>query len=387
MPSSPLVSIVTPSYNQSDFLEPTIRSVLAQDYERIEYLIVDGASSDSSVEIIQRYAELASDRIVWWVSEPDSGQSEAINKGFKQATGEIIAWLNSDDLYLPGAVSQAVALMQANPDLGLVFGNAITIDVRGQPLNKLTFDIPEKWGLAELLRFHIICQPAVFMRRSVLEKAGFLDSKYHFMLDHHLWIRIASLAPIQYTGSCRNTSPSNAFEPGLWAAARHHQAAKNVAQAEQFGEETLAVLDWAQTQPHLRPMIANDRRRVFGGAYRLNARYLLDGGSPGSALRSYWRALFFWPRYTLRHWHRILYALLQTLRLDSLLARIDRFREKKNTEQRRHLAAELRNHLYQAEVRLNSQKHNSDKWHATGTRIWPGLLIELEDNTQRSQSR
>jgi len=387
MPSSPLVSIVTPSYNQSEFLEQTIRSVLAQDYDRIEYLIVDGGSTDGSVEIIQRYAEMSSDRIVWWVSEPDSGQAEAINKGIQRATGEIFAWLNSDDLYLPSAVSQAAAFMHANPDLGMVFGNAITIDVHGQPLNKLNFEIAEEWDLAELLRFHIICQPAVFMRRSILEEAGYLDSKYHFMLDHHLWIRIASLAPIQYYGSYHNTSSFESYKPGLWAAARHHQAAKNVAQAGQFGEETLAVLDWAQSQPNLRAMIADDRRRVFGGAYRLNARYLLDGGQAGSALRSYWRALFFWPRYTLRHWHRILYALLRVLRLDSILTRIDRFRDKEMAKQRLRLTAELHNHLGQAEVKLGSQKYKPDNWSASGKRTWPGLLIKMEDNSQRPQSR
>ncbi len=169
MSSSPLVTIVTPSYNQVAFLENTIRSVLAQDYTALEYMIVDGGSTDGSVEIIQRY----SDRLAWWVSERDSGQAEAINKGLRRAKGEFVAWLNSDDLYLPGAIQQAVAAFQANLGLGLVFGDAITIDAQGKPLNRLSFG---DWDLLDLVSFRIICQPAVFMRRAVLERSGYLES-------------------------------------------------------------------------------------------------------------------------------------------------------------------------------------------------------------------
>ena len=242
----PLVSIVTPSYNQAAFLEQTMRSVLAQDYAPIEYIVVDGASSDGSPEIIRRYA----DKLGWWVSEPDSGQAEAINKGLKRAQGEIVAWLNSDDLYLPGVVSDAVAALQADPSLGMVFGDAITIDAEGQPLNKLSFG---DYGLKELMGFRIICQPAVFMRRAVLEQAypgaerAALDTSYHFMLDHHLWLRMARIAPIRHVSA-------------LWAAARHHPAAKNVAQAAGFADETQRLLKWMQLQPDLAPLVSANQR-------------------------------------------------------------------------------------------------------------------------------
>jgi GT2 family glycosyltransferase len=286
----PLVSIITPSYNQSAYLEQTIQSVLAQEYQPLEYLIVDGGSTDGSLEIIQKYAS----RLAWWISERDTGQADAINKGLQRARGEIVAWLNSDDLYLPGAVSQAVAAFQAGPGAGLVFGDAVSIDASGRQLNHLSFG---DWGLEELACFRIICQPAVFMRREVLEQVGLLDPSYHYLLDHQLWLRIAQAAPVRHV-------------PQVWAAARHHPGAKNVAQPAGFGQEALRILAWMEAQPGLAAYLSANRRRVEAGAYRLNARYLLDGEQPGPALRAYGRALLRSPGFTLQHWHRMLYALL-----------------------------------------------------------------------------
>src|SRR5512138_1788368 len=126
----PLVSIITPSFNQAAFLETTIRSVLDQDYPSLEYFIVDGGSKDGSLEIIQRYAH----RLAGWVSEPDRGQTDAINKGFGMAHGEILAWLNSDDVYQPGAVAEAATFLQQNPEVGLVYGDATYIDENGRTI-------------------------------------------------------------------------------------------------------------------------------------------------------------------------------------------------------------------------------------------------------------
>lgn len=293
-----LVSIVTPSYNQAAFLESTLQSVLQQEGVDLEYLVVDGASTDGSLEIIRRCAG----RLAWWVSEPDSGQAEAINKGLSRARGEIVAWLNSDDLYLPGAVREAVSILEANPQLGMVFGDALTIDAQGRPLNRLSFG---DWGLDELVGFRIICQPAVFMRRSVLERCGLLDPSYHYLLDHHLWLRIASQAPVQHT-------------PALWAAARQHPGAKNVAQAAGFGREAFRILEWMQSDPRLGPEVSRRRSRVLAGVHRLDARYLLEGGQPGPSLRAYARALRYSPSYALRHAHRMLYALFSLAGLGGL---------------------------------------------------------------------
>lgn len=293
--SRPLVSIITPSYNQASYLEYTFQSVFRQDYPHLEYLVVDGGSTDGSLAILEKYA----DRFAWWLSEPDRGQAEAINKGFRRASGEIIAWLNSDDLYLPGAISQAVAALQQHPEAGMVFGDALTIDAAGKPLNVLRFG---DWGLDEFKKFRMICQPAVFMRRGALPADTLLDESYDFMLDHHLWLRIASQHPVQHI-------------PALWAAARHHPQAKNAAQAARFSAETLRLLDWMRSTPEFQALDRTDSRQMIGGAYRLSARYLLDGGQANPALREYLRALAYAPAYTLRHWHRMAYALLSLLGL------------------------------------------------------------------------
>lgn len=309
----PLVSIVTPSYNQAQYLEQTIQSVLQQDYPRLEYFVVDGASTDGSVGIIEKYAG----RLAWWVSEADKGQAEAINKGLQRARGEIVAWLNSDDTYLPGAIQAAVAALEANPDAGLVYGDVLAVDGRGRPTKRLRY---ANFELVDLLQFHIIGQPAVFMRRGILEQAGYLNDAFHMLLDHQLWIRMARLARMVYV-------------PQLWATARFHEQAKNLAQAPRFGQEAYLVLDWAQTQPDLAELMARESRRIWAGAHRFNARYVLDGGQAWAALKSYGRSARLSPAIALAEWRRILFAFLSLLglgRLRSLYTRLVNYRFRKS---------------------------------------------------------
>lgn len=294
----PPVSIVTPSFNQAAFLEQTIHSVLIQDYPRLEYIIVDGGSDDGSLEIIRKY----SDQLAWWVSEPDRGQAQAINKGLSRARGEILAWLNSDDMYLPGAVAAAVGAFRDHPGTGLVLGNAVTIDQDNRPLNDLKFG---EVSLQDLISFRVICQPAVFMRRQAFEKAGGLDESYHMLLDHHLWIRVARNHKLVHV-------------PEILAFARHHPGAKNVAQAERFGQEAYRILAWMETQPDLRGMIAANQRKVYAGAHRFNARYLLDGGRARPAFKAYLRSLQSHPKTALREAHRMFFALLSLVGLRGL---------------------------------------------------------------------
>jgi glycosyltransferase involved in cell wall biosynthesis len=205
----PLVSIITPSFNQASFLEETIQSVLAQEYRNIEYIIVDGGSTDGSLEIIQRYA----DRLAGWVSEPDRGQTDAINKGFALAKGEFLAWINSDDTYLPQAVSEASAYLQTHPEVGMVYGDANLIDETGQVIGKF----PARQTDYKRLRqgYVHIPQQASFFRSSLWRQVGPLDPSFYFAMDYDLWVRLARFAPLHY-------------HPRLWANFRLHGAGKSV---------------------------------------------------------------------------------------------------------------------------------------------------------------
>jgi glycosyltransferase involved in cell wall biosynthesis len=316
---TPLVSIVTPSFNQARYLEQTMRSVMEQDYPNIEYIVIDGASKDGSVDIIQRYAlesgsllpenqkqasGFQKHSIAYWVSEKDSGQAEAINKGLSRATGEIVAWLNSDDYYLPGAVSAAVKVFEANPEVALVYGDMLAVDQNGQTTNLMKYG---QLSLADLLCFQIIGQPSVFFRRDVLARAGLLDTTFHFLLDHQLWIRIAQHGKILHV-------------PQVWSAARYHAEAKNRAKAAEFGQEAFRILEWVKKQPGLAETISGVERRARASAHRVNARYLLDGGQPWSALKAWVRALFIHPPTALKRLNLFVSALLSLFGLKKVIA-------------------------------------------------------------------
>lgn len=188
--SFPTVTIVTPSYNQGLFIRETIESVLSQDYPAIEYMVIDGASTDDTVSILKSYGSRIS-----WISEPDRGQSEAINKGWKRATGEILAWLNSDDIYLPGAISAAVAYLQNHPDVALIYGDGFHISQDGQPLGRFP---SEPFSSERLKETCFIAQPATFVRRSAIEQVGFIRDCLRYCMDYDLWIRLSKRYRLQY---------------------------------------------------------------------------------------------------------------------------------------------------------------------------------------------
>jgi glycosyltransferase involved in cell wall biosynthesis len=186
--AAPLVSVVTPSYNMARFLEETIESVLAQDYPNIEYLVVDGGSSDGTVDLLRRY-----EGRLRWISEKDGGQSDAVNKGFRMTRGEIFAFLNADDLYLPGAISAAVRGFEENPDAAVVYGEGYYAAEDGSIIRRYP---TEPFDRDRLGLFCYISQPSAFMRRSVLEEVGLLDVNKHYALDYELWMRIAQRHPM-----------------------------------------------------------------------------------------------------------------------------------------------------------------------------------------------
>ncbi len=183
--SWPRVSIVTPSFNQAQFLEETIRSVLLQDYSNLEYIVIDGGSTDGSLEIIRKYAN----QLAFWVSEQDQGQSDAINKGLAKATGEIVAYLNSDDLYCPHAIRRAVEFLTAHPDVGIIYGDFSVVDETSRVRHACV--VPPPFSLSRLLLWNLIPQPTAFVRREILDVTGPFDVTLHFCMDYDLWVRAA----------------------------------------------------------------------------------------------------------------------------------------------------------------------------------------------------
>jgi hypothetical protein len=197
--SLPRISVVTPSLNQGEFLETCIQSVLEQDYPHLEYIIIDGGSTDGSVDIIGKHA----DHLSHWVSEPDEGQSHGINKGLRRATGELVTWLNADDFLYPGALNAMGEAWAENPGGAFYWGNGNRVDRQGKtrfshyPAAEVIFD---RSALIEGLNY--ILQPATFFSRKALETAGYLDESLHYGMDTDLWIRLSGVAEPVRVSAC-----------------------------------------------------------------------------------------------------------------------------------------------------------------------------------------
>lgn len=209
----PKVTIVTPSFNQGKFLEETIRSVLLQDYPNLEYLIIDGGSTDNSIEIIRKYERW----LTYWVSEQDSGQADAINKGFNKSTGEYLGWLNSDDILYPSAISHVIDSFRSEPNLDLIYGDIDQgqfIDLEVMPL------LGEQMEFSEMLRtLRVpIPQQGSLWKRSVIERCGNLDARWHVVLDREFYIRISESCQVSYLprklGFFRNHEQSKSISQG-----------------------------------------------------------------------------------------------------------------------------------------------------------------------------
>lgn len=258
-PNQPKVSIITPSYNQGEFLEETILSVLGQDYPNIEHIIIDGGSKDNSVDIIEKYQE----HLAYWVSEPDRGQCHAINKGFARATGEILHWLNSDDLLAPGAVSQGVAALQAHPDVDVVYTDFDQLTQETGSIERY-----KVWAVdfPILLKDNCIPQPTAFFRSSLLDRIGPLDEELHIALDWEFWLRAARVGKLLYL-------------PGKsWAVLRGHSAAKTTALTHKMGEDYLRVLDKFYQGADLPPEAQKVRREAYARAYWFMASGAIEQG-------------------------------------------------------------------------------------------------------------
>jgi len=218
----PKISIVTPSYNQGIFLEETLRSVLLQNYPNLELIVIDGGSKDESVTIIQKYASWIS----YWVTEEDKGQSDAINKGFQKASGEIITWINSDDLLTHGALQKAAEhFLNLPDDAGLIHGGMILFNEKTELETRFTYLKPSR---ESYLSGIVFSQPAAFFKKKYLDHVGYLRKELHYGMDYDLFMRLSLVS---------NFYPVNE----VFAKYRVHSQSKSVAQTNQF------IGDWKKT--------------------------------------------------------------------------------------------------------------------------------------------
>lgn len=255
----PTISVITPSFNQGSFIEETIRSVLLQGYPRLEFIVIDGGSTDNSVDIIRRYEPW----IAYWVSEPDGGQTYAINKGIKVATGNVFSWLNSDDILCPGALKEVAEKFTESPDLDLVYGDCEMIDENGHVFDR--FNV-RKSDLADLLEENFISQPSAFFSAKALSMVGGLDSELHYAMDYDLWIRMfLKKAKVLY-------------DPTVLSRFRYHDTSKSGVKSVQFGYEVLRLLDKIDKDVHrsLLPELLKAYHLTFGHTIVLHKQTALN---------------------------------------------------------------------------------------------------------------
>ncbi len=241
--SEPRISIVIPSFNQGEFIAQTLASLIGQNYPNLELIVIDGGSTDQTAEIIAQYAHA----IAHYVSEPDNGQGHAINKGFRLATGEILAWLNSDDLYLPCTLAKIARLMRGSAAPQLVYGGSILFDDRGQFTQGR---LPSEFDRERLTYFDYIEQASAFWTRRVWETVGELDESYHYALDWEWFLRAAKICdftPLREYLSLYRLHPTHKTGSG---GARRQQEILRIVERSARPDWVTAYHDVAAQMPH-----------------------------------------------------------------------------------------------------------------------------------------
>jgi len=247
MNDHPLVSIVTPSFNKGPYIKETLLSVRNQTYPNIEHIVIDGGSTDETLSVLKKYSD-----DIFWISEPDKGQSDAINKGWKRANGEIIAYLNADDTYLPDAIATAVTYMKEHPDVGMVYGDGILTDETGKFLRNYRSG---EFSMRDLIycRDNIL-QPTVFFRKAVYERIGGIDESLHLAMDLDYWIRIGLLFRVAYISR-------------PLATAKIYKDAKSVALMHKYVSDYEHILEKVFADPYLPPELTAEKKAVNNYVY------------------------------------------------------------------------------------------------------------------------
>jgi glycosyltransferase involved in cell wall biosynthesis len=221
------ISVVIPSFNQAAYLRATLESVCSQDHADVEILVRDGGSTDGSVEILRTWSTRPGYHAIDWRSRPDHGQSDAINQGLRASTGDVLAYLNSDDVYYPGALSTVAAYFEAHPDCLALYGRAHHLHADGTVMEEYP---TQSWDYDRLLETCYLCQPAVFWRREVMERYGVFDDSLHFGLDYEYWLRVGHDHPFHYLAG------------GYLAGSRLHEETKTLSQRVPFHRELVGVV-------------------------------------------------------------------------------------------------------------------------------------------------
>lgn len=306
----PFVTIVTPTLNRVGFLEHAIRSVVNQEYPHIDYIVMDGGSTDGTIDLLKRY-----DGRLRWFSEPDHGQADAINKGWQRGRGAILAWLNDDDRYEPGAVGEAVDALLRVPEVALVYGAWRCVDVTGRVIenagNPSDFDPRE--AISNFLC--LIPQPSAFFKRFAVERVGMLDPGLTYCMDFDLWLRIGLTFPVRKVDRC-------------WSINLVHDRTKSRSQANQLSADFLRCVDNIFSSSFLPPELVSLRRESMTNAHLRAFWMCAIANTWGHAAVELFRAFRTSPRACLtspgahRYYSFVLMALFKNRRVVSLLRRL-----------------------------------------------------------------
>lgn len=289
----PVVTVITPAYNQAQFLRDTIESVISQDYPNIEYIVLNDGSTDETEEILRSY-----EGRIKWESHKNMGQTATINKGWAMTKGHIITWLNSDDTFLPGAVRKGVEYLQAHPETSIVFGDTMMTEADGTPL----YSSPKQPPF-DYMRFFVNCnntisQPSTFIRREVIEKVGDLDPKFYYFMDWDLWLRAGIYFRIDHIEEVISTY-------------RLHADSKTVAQSIKSAPELSYMYDKFFSRTDLPESVLKNKRKARMNMRFMTAGYYIQGKAFGEAKKQAALAIREHPLalFSPSTWHKFIYCM------------------------------------------------------------------------------